>query len=487
MLGRLPPDPISPPPIALDEEAIARASHDLAGELARTAAPGDRIAVLCGTRPEMVAARDAAAQRGLAVVPLYPQLAAPELAHILAHAGPRALLVEAGLRAAAGEALDRLPAERPTVIELAAVNGLSVASGLPRASSRPGAVGLDVGATLLYTSGTTGRPKGCVRTAAQEAARADELTATYSLGADDVHLIACPLAFSAPGILLRAARRAGAATVLLPRFSPEAFLAAVEACRATFFFLVPTQYQRLLALPESVRRLFDLSSVRAAVVAGAPMPPALRRAIVEWLGPDRLWEFYGSSETGTVSVLRPDEQLVHAESVGRPVGGVDLRLVGDPAAAEIFVRSPTVMAGYWNAASGSIDWPGTADGFLSVGDLGAMDGGVLRLVDRVHDTIISGGINVYPAEVERALHEHPAVAGAVVFGVPDPDWHQAVAAVVVRADGSSIGGDDLRSFLRGLLAPHKIPKQFAFVSPDELPKSPSGKPLRRAAAALLRR
>jgi len=358
-------------------------------------------------------------------------------------------------------------------------------------TSGSGASGADLpaGATFIYTSGTTGRPKGCVRTAAQEAARAAELTDTYGLGPHDVHLVACPLAYSAPGILLRAARRAGAATALLPRFTPADFLAAVEASRATVFFLVPTQYQRLLELPEEQRRAFDISSVRAALVAGSPMPPALRRAVVDWLGPGRLWEFYGSSETGTVSVLRPDEQLVYPDTVGRPLPGVELRLDrAEPGApGEIFVRSATLMSGYWNPTSQSTDWPGTDDGFLSVGDLGEQerDGAPLRLVDRKNDMIISGGVNVYPAEVERALHEHPEVAAAVVFGVADARWQQRVAALVVRAAGSSVSEEDVRAFLRGHLAPHKIPKQIVFVAADELPRSASGKPLRRAAAALL--
>jgi fatty-acyl-CoA synthase len=144
------------------------------------------------------------------------------------------------------------------------------------------------------------------------------------------------------------------------------------------------------------------------------------------------------------------------------------------------------MSGYWNPA-GAVEWPGTADGFLSVGDLGEQDGphAPLRLVDRIHDTIITGGVNVYPAEVERALHEHPEVAAAVAFGVADPDWHQRVAAVVVRAAGSSVSEEALRGFLRAHIAPHKIPGRIVFIPESELPRSASGKPLRRAAAALL--
>ncbi|HKE15193.1 MAG TPA: class I adenylate-forming enzyme family protein [Kofleriaceae bacterium] len=481
----------APPPVLLDEAEIARARDAVAAELAaRGAVARERVGVLGGTRPEMVAARDAAVMCELTVIPLHPQLAAPELAHVIDHARPRALVVEPGRGAAVAEAIARHARHQPAVIEVPPVAG---------AARSPGAAAdLPAGATLIYTSGTTGRPKGCVRTAGQEAARAAELVRTYGIGPDDVHLIACPLAYSAPGILLRAARRAGAATALLPRFMADGFLAAVAACRATFFFLVPTQYQRLLELPVEQRRASDLSSVRAALVAGAPMPPALRRALVDWLGPGRLWEFYGSSETGTVSVLAPDEQLVHPDTVGRPVPGVELRLESAPGAdggtvgtvgtvGEIFVRSPTVMSGYWDPASQSAAWPGTADGFLSVGDLGeqAHAGAPLRLIDRIHDTIITGGVNVYPAEVERALHEHPDVAGAVVFGVADPRWQQRVAALVVRAPGSAVSADDLRAFLRDRLAPHKLPRQIAFVAADELPRSASGKPLRRAAAALL--
>jgi len=468
-------------PLALDEDAIARARDALAAQLAALgAAAGDRVAILCGTRPEMVAARDAAAMGELAAVPLHPNLAPREVAYVLDHARPRAVLVEPGRGGTVADAIERHGVHRPAILELPV---------LPGASFTTSGAALPAGGTVMYTSGTTGQPKGCVRSAAQDAARADELTHTYGLGPHDVHLVACPLAYSAPGILLRAARRAGAATALLPRFSPADFLAAAAACRATVFFLVPTQYQRLLDLPDEQRRAFDLSSVRAALVAGAPMPPALRRAVIDWLGPGRLWEFYGSSETGTVTVLSPDEQLLYPDTVGRPVPGVELRLERPHAAApgEVFVRSATVMSGYWNPTSESVEWPGTADGFVSVRDLGeqAHAGAPLRLVDRMNDMIISGGVNVYPAEVERALHEHPEVAAALVCGVADPRWQQRVAALVVRAAGSSVSEDDLRAFLRGYLAPHKIPKQIVFVATDDLPRSASGKLLRRAAAALL--
>ncbi len=444
--------------------------------------------MLAGTCPEMIIAREALADAGLAMVPLDPRMAPPELAFVLVHARPVLVLHQAtaAVELAASKAVDRiLPFRRPALLPLEKVaGGDALTRPEPRAPT-----GESIGATLLYTSGTTGRPKGCVRAAEQEAARAREVIDTYSITGDDVHLIACPLAYSAPHSFLRAARAAGAGTVLVARFTAAGFLDAVAASRATIFFLVPTQLQRLLSLPPEVRDDADLSSVRAVVVAGAPMSTALRRAAVAWLGEEKLWEFYGSSETGTISVLRPEAQLQHPDSVGRAAPGVELRVEHTAdAPGEIFVRSPTVMSGYWNPIIGAVEWPGTADGFVSVGDLGHIDkSGYLHLVDRLHDTIITGGVNVYPAEVERALALHPDIEAAVVIGMADPEWGQRVVALIVRADGSSLTEESVRQHLRANLAPHKIPKQIGFVGHEEIPRTPSGKPIRRAAAALVRR
>jgi acyl-CoA synthetase (AMP-forming)/AMP-acid ligase II len=335
--------------------------------------------------------------------------------------------------------------------------------GEPRTPPAPRAIG----GTVLLTSGTTGAPKTCLRPAAAEEARAAELIASHAITRDDVHLVACPLTHSAPGILLRAARAAHARTVLLPRFTPESFLAAVAATRATFFFLVPTQVERLLPHLAGA----DLSSVRRCLVAGAPFPAASKRRLAEHLP---FAEFYGASETGTISVA-------HAQPspdgwVGTPPPGVtvELRDVDMTGLGEVFVRSPAVMARY-------LESPLPEDGFVSVGDLARRDPrGGLTLVDRKHDTIITGGVNVYPAEVEAAISAHPAVAGVVVCGLPDPDWGEAVSAVVAfHAEPTP-----LDAWLRERLSPTKIPKRWLVVTVDELPIGGSGKLLRRAAKAM---
>src|SRR5919204_2984287 len=305
--------------VVLDEELVARRAAAVLSRLSALGVhEGDRVAVLAGNGVGFVAARDAASAAGLVLAPVNPRLAPKEIEWIIGHARPRAILVDEAHRALA-------PSGAPVIV-------------LDDAESPAGAFPprAQIGATLLYTSGTTGRPKGCWRTAEQERARADELRATYDLRADDVHLIVCPLAHSAPGIFLRACRAAGARTVIAPRFTPEGFVDDVRRHRATVVFLVPTQVHRLLAVHPP-----RLESLRAVIVAGAPFPPALKAAFDTWLGSGRLYEFYGSSETGTVSVMRPGEHVAHPGSVGRPAQGVSLRIID----GEVFVRSRAVMAG----------------------------------------------------------------------------------------------------------------------------------------------
>jgi len=414
--------------VILDEDRVRRRAERLAGALfARGLRPGDRVAAALGNTDEHVALREAAAALELTFVPLNPKLTAREADDLVARAG--ALRVE--------------PAE---------LDG-------PPQPLREGAIG----ATILFTSGTTGWPKACVRPEACERARAAELIATYGLDRKDVHLVACPLAHSAPGIFLRAARSVGARTALLPRFDAAAFLDAAGAVGATFAFLVPTQLGRLLALGRPAP-----APLRALIVAGAPFPPAVKLRALEWLGPHRLWEFYGSTETGTIAVAPPSTQPGPPGWVGKPPPGVDVALEAD---GGVKVRSAACMQGYL----GEPEVP--PGGFVAVGDIARRAGDGLVLIDRKSDVVISGGVNVYPAEVERAIAEHPGVRGAVVCGRPHPDWGEEVCALVV----GDVSEAELREFLRERLAAYKIPKQIRLIAEAELPVGATGKPLRRVA------
>jgi acyl-CoA synthetase (AMP-forming)/AMP-acid ligase II len=437
--------------IHLDEREItARAGRVAAGWARLGLAPGDSVAALAGNSAEFVIAREAATALELWFVPVNPRLAPPEMEHIVSVARPRALVVEP---AVSGWHPAAVPTH--TFAELEAMAG--AAPPLRTAA----------GATILFTSGTTGRPKGCLRPEAAEAARVAELTASHGLGPTDIHLVACPLAHSAPGIFLRACRLAGARTVILPRFDARTFPEQVRDSGATVCFLVPTQVERLLAGPRT-----DLRPLRALIVAGAPFAPASRARLVDWLGPGRLHEFYGSSETGTITV-HLNEQSGPPGFVGHPPPGVTVEIAAAPGeVGEIRVRSAACMAGYIGEP------PVPQGGFVAPGDLGRMtpDGGIV-LVDRKGDLIITGGVNVYPAEVERALLEHPAVRGAVVFGLPNSEWGEQVCALVAGDAAEA----DLRAFLRDRIAAYKIPKRFTFIGLDELPIGATGKPLRRLA------
>jgi long-chain acyl-CoA synthetase len=416
----------------LDEDEVAERAARLAGAWReRGLVAGDRVAVRAGNGLDFVAARDAATALGLVFVPVNPKLAPPEVEHLVSVSGAR-LLFEEGA-----------PAEGAPV------------------PLRAGA-----GATILFTSGTTGLPKGCLRPEEAEAARLAEMTRTYGLSPADTHLVVCPLAHSAPGAIFRAARRAGARTILSRRFDAAAFLDAAR--RATVVFLVPTLVERILAHGGRAP-----ASLRAVIVAGAPFAEAARARFAAWLGPGRLWEFYGASETGTITVRGPDAPPGPAGHVGHPPPGVEVRVADD---GEIQVRSAACMAGYVGEP------PLPPGAFVAPGDVGRFaDDGGLVLIDRKGDLIITGGVNVYPAEVERALLAHPAVRGAVVFGRPHADWGEEVCALVA-GDATEA---ELRAFLRGRVAGFKIPKVIRLVAVEELPIGPSGKPLRRVARGML--
>lgn len=450
------------------------------------------LAILAGNGKAALVGRRLANDAGAPLVPINPLLRPAEIAHILEDSQATHLLVEEGREADAEAAVVALTGKRPQLLALEeeplAADQVLVFEGAASAAASAAASvdDDDIGATLIYTSGTTGRPKGCFRTAAQEAARARELIATYSLTSRDVQLIACPLAHSAPGILVRTAHAIGARSVILPRFTAQSFRDAWQQHRASFFFLVPTQYRRLLdAFASTSEQLWSPpSSTRAALVAGAPLRDALREDVKTWLGSDALWQFYGSSETGTISIAAPGFSA--ADGVGKLAPNVEVevrdaqgRLCPPNALGEMFVRSPTVMTGYWPSKR-----PEHADGFISVGDLGYMsDDGSLHLVDRKNDTIISGGVNVYPAEVEAALLAMEGIDAAVVVGIDDPNWGQRVVALVACSGGQS--ADELRQACRSSLAAYKVPKQIVLWPLAKMAVGASGKPLRRRARELL--
>jgi fatty-acyl-CoA synthase/long-chain acyl-CoA synthetase len=355
---------------------------------------------------------------------------------------------------------------------------------LARGDSTPLAIesGANLGGSMIYTAGTTGKPKGALRRSTDSSAVSPRLEA-LDLAREHVHLVAGPLYHSAPGGFALYTQLFGGTVVVLPKFDAEAALAAMARHRCTSTFMAPTLLKRIVELPEAVRARYDVSSMQVIVVAAAPCPMKVKEDVVRHFGPV-LYEFYGSTELGVNTVLRPEDVLRKPGSCGRAAPGVEIAILDDEGrptkpreSGELFVRRyPGVFDEYYKKPEATRqtqrgDW-------LSVGDVAWMDDeGFVYICDRKRDMIISGGANIYPAEIEDVLHRHPAVADVAVFGVPDDEWGERVHAGVELRPGARISADELVDFARQHLAGYKVPREVSFHG--ELPRDTAGKLLKR--------
>jgi fatty-acyl-CoA synthase len=465
-----------------------RAQRLAAGLAARGLRRGDRLATLTQTSPDHVATLFACARLGVALQPISWRLAPAEVAYQLAHAEPAVLLVSAEhdeLAAASNSLLQAGEDSAPSpTVEVARLGDPTLeADGEVADVARD-----DDPLLLVYTSGTTGKPKGALLTHANCFWTNLSFDRTTSLRDDDVVLQVLPQ-FHVGGWNVQPllAWWKGATVVLEPSFEASRALQLIAEHRVTTMMGVPATY--LFLAEQEGFATADLSSLRLAVVGGAPMPEAL---LETWLARGvEIVQGYGLTEAApNVLCLPPEDAVRKLGFAGKPYPHVDVALrdpdtralLGGPATGELVVRGPNVFAGYWRdkAATGAA----LADGWLGTGDVAERDGeGFYRIVGRLKDMVISGGENVYPAEIEDVLHAHPDVVEAAVVGVPDDRWGEACAAFVVLREGAQATGETLREHCRDRLARFKVPKSFAVV--EVLPRSSMGKVLKdelRAAA-----
>ncbi|MEV4470646.1 long-chain fatty acid--CoA ligase [Nonomuraea sp. NPDC049504] len=430
---------------------------------------GDRVAFLGANQPAMVETFFAAGLLGAVFVPLNTRLAEPELRFILDDA-EAAVLVLGEERDGAG-----LPGRH---VGGAAYEEL-VASGSPEPIDEP--VSQDDVCLIMYTSGTTGRPKGAMLTHANLTWNAVNLLVDVPLAHDEVVLISAPMFHIAAlaQTLIPCVLKGGRA-VLEPSFDVERTYDLIEHERVTVMFGVPSMFGFLTRSPRWPTA--DLSSLRHLLCGGAPVPEPLIRTYQE-RGLTFL-QGYGMTETAPGALFLGAEHSVDkAGSAGVPCFFSDVRLVapdGSPAApgqpGELYVQGPNVMSGYWRRPEETAKVL-SEDGWFRSGDVGVADeDGYVRISDRINDVIISGGENIYPAEVESALYEHPAVAECAVIGVADERWGEVGKALVVPRTGITTSPDDLLKHLDGRLARYKIPKYLEFVA--DLPKNAAGKLLK---------
>lgn len=452
-------------------ERIARLANVLR---AVSPEPGRCVGILLRNRIEYAEADLSIALAGKVRAPVNPRLADEERAFALANVAAETLITEAAELERVAALLRQLPDLRRVLVVDAEgtlpAGAAEYEAVLAAASVAPPQVDVDgaAAAVVRHTSGTTGRPKGAViSVAARLAAMRHSLAEEYLPDIGDCFLHASPMGHASGDKVLTFFHR-GAANAFLPRFDAEGFAADAATLGATATFLVPTMLRMLLGHPAPV--------LRNLTYGGAPIDAETRAAAIAHIGPV-LTQIYGTTETPhPVLVLGHDEHLLPetVEATGRPVRGVDVRL-GE--ADEIWIRGPNVMSGYWGDPQATAE--ALVDGWYRSGDVGrALPGGWIAVVDRLKDLIITGGLNVYPAEVEAALQRHPGVAEAAVYGVADPLWGEVVAAVVVPAPGAAPTADELAAHCEALLAGYKKPRRVEFR--DSLPKGATGKVLKRA-------
>ncbi|MBA2283763.1 MAG: AMP-binding protein [Actinomycetota bacterium] len=465
-------------------ELNARVNRLANGLAALGAARGER-AVWCGPNSASVLAFLHAARKiGLVAVPAAYRFTAEELQYVVDNSDATLVVVDA-------EHAEKVAAVRDQLPEVAEV---VVFGGEPFDGARrwddvvglggddePAAAGESSGATMIYTSGTTGKPKGALRTTTDAELTATLLQLLRLQPGNEVHITTGPLYHSGPLAWASLTHALGGTVVLLRHFDAERWVDLVREHRVTNTFTAPTQLKRIVALPDEVLARADLSSMRSLVANAAPVPYALKQEIVAKLGDHFLFEVYGSTELGVDAVLPPEDQLRKPGSCGKPYGSVQVKIVGDDGSeqpvgepGELFVSTTAALDGYHRTTEQVTD----LDGWKSVGDVGYLDEeGYLYICDRKKDMIISGGVNIYPAEIEAVLHAHPDVMDAAVFGVPSDEWGESVHAVVQPRDGHEIDLDALGAYATEHLAGFKRPRSWEVR--ESLPRTESGKLLKR--------
>ncbi len=303
---------------------------------------------------------------------------------------------------------------------------------------------------------------------------------------DDVYVTTGPLYHSGPGGFMAIAQALGQTVIVQRKFDPEDWLRLVDAYGVTSTFAAPTPMRMICSLPDEVKSRYLRSSMKRMIANAAPWSMALKRMYLADFPADSLWEVYGSTELGVNTVLAPDDQLRKPGSCGQAAPMVEIKLfdddgnevtgIGPDHPGELFVRSPAVFSDYYKQHDKFL--AEQKQGFQTVGDIAYRDDeGYFYICDRKKDMIISGGMNIYPAEIEAALELHPDIYEAAVFGIPSEEWGELVHAVVVRRGGAAVGAEEIQFFAREHLARYKIPRSFSFA--DELPKTGSGKILKR--------
>ncbi len=453
---------------------------------------GDVVATLLPNGAEMIEIYLAALQAGWYLVPINHHLVAPEVAYILEDSGAKAFVAHERFAQVATAAADEAGLEGRARLGVGDVPGFASYSDVRNAQPTAQPEDRTIGDVMNYTSGTTGNPKGIYRklvgvTPEEAALGLSGLLFLFGIQPhdDNVHIVGSPLYHTAVLRFGSASLHLGHTVVLMDKWLPEEMLRLIEQHRVTTSHMVPTQFHRLLALPADVRANYDVSSLRHMIHAAAPCPVEIKRQMIEWWG-NAVDEYYAASEGGG-TLVTAEEWLRKPGTVGKPWPISEIAIFDDE---DNRITEPNVIGTVY-MAMGSADFEYHRDkektqknrigAFFTVGDVGLIDeDGYLFLRDRKIDMIISGGANIYPAEIEGVLLTHPKVGDAAVFGIPNEDWGEEVKAVIEPAEGveaSDALAEEILAFCANKLARFKTPKSIDFTA--ELPRDPNGKLYKR--------
>ncbi len=459
---------------ALDKR-INRIAHAATGlGLAR----GDNVLLIAQNCIEYFEVVAGFASAGVAVATINPRQTVEEIAAIAEDCGARAVIVDS--------AFDELvrSASLPAVERIITV-GDDLEDLIANASDRPPDIPVQEwdNFAIPYTSGTTGKPKGVVLSHRSRVMGFYGHAAGYGIySPDDRYLAVAPLFHGAGFSFAMNALFFGGQCELMTGFEPEQVLRGLHERRHTGMFAVPTHFHSMFDLEPKLLAARRDVALKGIICNAAPLPQATKERVVDYFGDGILHETYGSTEAGVVTNLRPVDQLRKQRCVGLPFVATHVRLLGEDGApvavgevGELFSNSPTLFNGYWNKPAETE--AAMRDGWFSAGDMARMDDeGYLYIVDRKKDMIISGGVNIYPREIEEVLHRHAAVTDVAVVGMPDDYWGEAVKAFVVAESGRQVSDDDIIGYCRAHVAGHKVPKSIEFI--DALPRNPAGKILK---------